>query len=211
MKPYYSEDGITIYHGDCREILPEVWFGVDTLISDPPYGMDYDTNGNRFTLGGRSLPPVHGDGKPFDPEPWSGFRWSVLWGFNHFPARLASGGCLVWLKRTEPAFGKFLSDAEVAWNKNGCGVYVYSDHKHAISCRRTHPTEKPIGLMRWSIERSGSPLESTVLDPFMGSGTTLVAAKELSRRAIGIEIEERYCEIAAKRLSQGVLQLEQPA
>lgn len=201
--PYYSHAGITIYHGDCREILPGLP-ACDAVVSDPPYGMSYDTNGDRFTLGGRTFPSVYGDDKPFDPSAWCSFRHVVLWGFNHFPYGLEGGGALVWVKRSDAAFGCFLSDAEVAWVKGSKGVYCFRDIQHAIAGFREHPTEKPEGLMRWSIERSSAPVDAIILDPFMGSGTTLVAAKNLGRRAIGIEIEERYCEISAKRLSQEV-------
>lgn len=204
MKAYYEENGIQIYHGDCREIVPSLGVNL-ALVSDPPYGMNYDTNGNRFTLGGRSLPPVFGDGVAFNSQPWAQYEWSVLWGFNHFPSGLESGGALVWLKRSDAAFGQFLSDAEIAWVKGSQGVYAYRDIQHTIACRRVHPTEKPVGLMGWSIIKSGAPDTVTILDPFMGSGTTLRAAKDLGRKAIGIEIEERYCEIAANRLRQEVL------
>ena len=101
------------------------------------------------------------------------------------------------MKRNDAAFGTFLSDGEIAWMKGGYGVYCYRDLR--APGRTNHPTEKPVGLMRWCIGRTRAPL---VIDPFMGSGTTLVAAKSLGRRVIGIEIEERYCEIAAKRLVQ---------
>jgi DNA modification methylase len=205
VNPYYQEDGITIYHGDCREVLPSLPKS-HAVVSDPPYGMDYDTNGDRFTLGGRSFPKVHGDDKPFDAGMWVDFASVVLWGFNHFPGGLDAGGALVWLKRSDAAFGCFLSDAEIAWVKGIKGVYCFRDTHHAIAGYREHPTEKPEGLMRWSIERSTALPAAIILDPFMGSGTTLVAAKNLGREAIGIEIEEKYCEIAAKRLSQRVLE-----
>lgn len=198
MREYYKDSAVTIYHGDCREIAPTIG-PVDLVVTDPSYGMNYDTNGKRFTLGGRSLPPVHGDDQPFDPTPWLRVPFCVLWGFNHFPALLPAGGCLVYLKRTDAAFGQFLSDAEVAWNKHGRGVYAYRDTYFSIASKRCHPTEKPVGLMCWSVEQSGAPKTALLLDPFMGSGTTLVAAKELNRKVIGIEIEERYCEIAARR------------
>lgn len=205
MKPYYEENGITIYNADCREVVPSLE-AFDAVITDGPYGMNYDTNGDRFTRGGRKLPPVYGDDQPFDPSPWLAAHYCVLWGFNHFPSLLPAGGCLIYLKRTDAAFGQFLSDAEVAWNKNGCGVYAYRDAYFSIAGNRQHPTEKPVGLMRWTIQRSGAPDSAVILDPFMGSGTTLRAAKDLGRKAIGIEIEERYCEIAANRLRQEVLQ-----
>ena len=204
--PYYEHGGITIYCGDCREIAPALAEGI-AVVSDPPYGMNYDTNGTRFTLGGRTLPPVFGDDEPFDSRPWTQYRSCVLWGFNHFPSSLPSGGALVWIKRSEAAYGAFLSDAEIAWTNNGHGVYIYRDTHHAIACNRQHPTQKPVGLMMWTITRSGAPEDATILDPFMGSGTTLVAAKRLGRRAIGIEIEERYCEIAVRRLAQEVMPL----
>lgn len=201
-KPYYEHSGITIYHGDCREILPSL--KADAIITDPPYGMSYDTNGDRFTLGGRSFPRVFGDDGPFDAAIWCTYPYVVLWGFNHFPGGLDAGGALVWVKRSDAAFGCFLSDAEIAWVKGSQGVYCFRDIHHAIAGFREHPTEKPEGLMRWSIVRSTASESDIILDPFMGSGTTLVAAKNLGRTACGIEIEERYCEIAAKRLSQEV-------
>jgi DNA modification methylase len=207
MKPYYQDSAVTIYHGDAAVIAPTL--GTDfAIVSDPPYGMDYDTNGNRFTLGGRSLTKIMGDEKVFDPLPWSIYRWCVLWGFNHFPAALAPGGALVWIKRSDAAFGCFLSDAEIAWVKGIQGVYAHRDIQHPIACNREHPTEKPTSLMAWSIEKSGAPPDAPILDPFMGSGTTLRAAKDLGRKAIGIEIEEKYCAIAAKRMEQEVLPME---
>lgn len=206
ITPYYQDEYVAIYHGDCRSLLADLP-KADAIISDPPYGMNYDTNGNRFTLGGRSLPLVRGDNVPFDVLPWSEYQWSVLWGFNHFPSNLSRGGALVWLKRSDAAFGQFLSDAEVAWVKGTQGVYAYRDIQHTIACRRTHPTEKPVGLMMWSIEKSGATKDAIILDPYLGSGSTLRAAKDLGRKAIGIEIEERYCEIAAKRCNEAQQQL----
>lgn len=213
MKPYYEDDAVTIYHGDCREIAPSLV--ADVLVSDPPYGMGWNTDTSRFSGGdvasiarrgqGRAdWGAVQADDVPFDPAPWLTYDHVVLWGANHFAARLPVGTTLVWIKRLEPAYGSFLSDAEVAWAKGGYGVYCRRDTSLAGEARdRLHPTQKPIGVMRWSIERAGG--EGVVLDPFMGSGTTLRAAKDLGRKAIGIEIEERYCEIAAKRMGQEVM------
>ena len=212
MKPYYEHAGITIYHGDCRDVLPHV--SADVLVTDPPYGMKWNTDTSRFGGGhresvkrrvqGRSdWGPVISDDEPFDPSPWLDFSGVVLWGSNHFSARLPVGTTLVWIKRLDGGFGSFLSDAEVAWRKGGHGVYCRRDTSLMGETKaRAHPTQKPVGIMSWSIERAGG---GSVLDPFMGSGTTLRAAKDLGRNAIGIEIEERYCEIAAKRLAQEVL------
>ena len=211
LTPYYEHAGITIYHGDCLEILPQLG-PVDAVVTDPPYGMGWDTadlfrkgnNRARRRPGRNYNKPVHGDHQPFDPSPWLDFGQVVLWGANHYAARLPVGATLVWIKRLDHAFGSFLSDAEIAWKKGGCGVYCFRDlSMNAITNQRAHPTQKPLRLMRWCLEKT----EGLALDPYMGSGTTLRAAKDLGRRAIGIEIEERYCEIAAKRLAQEVLPL----
>jgi site-specific DNA-methyltransferase (adenine-specific) len=215
-EPYYQDESCTIYHGDCREIAPML-VGVSAVLSDPPYGMNYDTNSTRFTTNdnGHGAPskrryaPVHGDDEPFDPTPWLTYQRVVLFGFNHFGTRLPVGTTLIWIKKMESGYGSFLSDAEVAWMKGGHGVYCHRDTSLLGETNsRTHPTQKPVGLMKWVIEKAGVLPGETILDPYMGSGTTLRAAKDLGRRAIGIEIEERYCEIAAKRLSQMVLPLQ---
>jgi len=218
-KPYYEQDGIVIYHGDCREILPLLDAGsVDLVLTDPPYGIGLDTDNSRFSggtkghiakrgngVGSAAGRPIIGDAKPFDPSFLVGVGlWQIVWGWHNFPDKLPRGACLVWLKRYDEAFGSFLSDAETAWMSKGHGVYCRRDlSNNAIANDRVHPTQKPVSLMRWCIEFF--PNAQTILDPFMGSGTTLRAAKDLGRKAIGIEIEEKYCEIAVKRLAQQVL------
>jgi site-specific DNA-methyltransferase (adenine-specific) len=213
VTPYYQQDGITIYHGDCREIAPNV--KADVVVSDPPYGMDWNTDHTRFSVGrngdgmGRKSSQKHerikSDDEPFDPSPWLGFKGCVLWGFHHFAARLPKGSALVWIKRYDSGFGSFLSDADLAWMKGGHGVYCFRDVSlQAESKFRLHPTQKPEPLMRWCIEKA-SVHSDVIIDPYMGSGTTLVAAKRMGRTAIGIEVKEHNCEIAAKRLSQGSL------
>ena len=129
-----------------------------------------------------------------------------MWGMNHFTDSLPPAGCLIYLKRTDAALGQFLSDAEIAWNKNGCGVYVYRDIQFTIAGDREHPTQKPAGLMEWCIEKSGAPATALILDPFMGSGTTGVACANLGRRFIGIEIEPRYFDIACRRIRDAYAQ-----
>jgi site-specific DNA-methyltransferase (adenine-specific) len=219
MTPYYSHAGIEIYLGDCREVLPTLTgVGVDLVLTDPPYGIAVNTDNSRFSggtagniarrgtgVGSAGGKPVTNDDKPFDPSFLLAYgEHQVIWGWNNYPDKLPRGACLVWLKRYDEAFGSFLSDAETAWMSKGHGVYCRRDlSNNAIANARFHPTQKPEALMAWCL--GFFPDASTVLDPFMGSGTTLVAAKNLGRRAIGIEIEERYCEIAAKRLSQEVL------
>lgn len=208
LRTYYEHAGITIYHGDCREVeCPSV----DAVVTDPPYGMGWD---GRIASGpnSNSVPNarswsygqiVVGDDSPFDPRPWLHFRHVILWGANHYAAMLPKGTLLVWIKRFDAAFGTFLSDAEVAWMKGGHGVYCFRDASYKRAEDRWHPTQKPQSLMRWCLKKT----QGVVLDPFMGSGSTLVAAKLLGRQAIGVEIDERYCEIAANRLAQEVLPL----
>jgi DNA modification methylase len=196
VKPYYSEDGITIYHGDCREILPEVWFGVDLLLADPPYP-DFYCDEYRYHAGVLD---------PLDPIPC---RQLVFWsGRAHFP--LSHCAIHIWNKNPSNHGAQY----ECIFERNGGRhqkVFTYYMVNSTVAAAMTgdvlneHPSQKPIRLMRALIGHGKGEL---ILDPFAGSGTTLLAAKDLRRSAIGIEIEERYCEIAAKRLSQGVLKLE---
>lgn len=215
-RPYYSSGGIDLYLGDCYAIMPALAW--DAVVSDPPYGMAWPADSRRFSGGyfgaegrakrgaGRQWGAIIGDDQPFDPSPFLDAPNVVLWGMHHFARRLPVGTVLVWIKRADDLFGTFLSDAELAWRKGGHGVYCHrkqfpppSRGAEAFG-EPAHPTQKPLSLMRWSIERSGAPAGARILDPFAGSGTTLVAAKELGRRAVGIEIDERYAEIAARRL-----------
>lgn len=206
-KPYYQDEFVTLYHGDCAEIAPEL--DADCIVSDPPYGMNWDgrissgpngsgTTGTKSSMYGLT---IAGDDVPFNPTAWLEYPEVILFGSNHFGALLPVGTTLVWVKRYDAAFGSFLSDAEVAWMKGGHGVYCFRNAAYKAE-RGDHPTQKPLDLMRWCIEKTTG---ETILDPFAGSGTTLRAAKDLGRKSIGIEIEERYCEIAAKRCAQEVL------
>lgn len=219
MKPYYEEAGIVIYNCDCREILLTLG-PVDLVLTDPPYGINLNTDNSRFsggTLGniakrGNGIGTARGarianDQVEFDPSFLLSVGQSqIIWGWHNFPDKLPRGTCLVWLKRNDDAFGSFLSDAETAWMSKGHGVYCRRDlSNNAIANERVHPTQKPVGLMKWCL--GFFPHADIILDPFMGSGTTLRAAKDLKRKAIGIELEEKYCEIAAHRLQQEVIDL----
>jgi len=206
MTPYYADELVTIWHGDCREWMPKA----DAVVSDHPYGMGWD---GRISSGPNTTgvpgfraknfgQTIVGDDEPFDPTPWLAYPEVILWGSNHYAQRLPVGTTLVWIKKWDTAFGSFLSDAEVAWMKGGHGVYCFRETRYRYETR-DHPNRKPVALMEWCVART----HGTILDPFMGSGSTLVAAKSLGRRAIGIEIEERYCEIAANRCRQEVLGL----
>jgi len=211
MNPYYQHAGITIYHGDCRHIQ-SLGLSADACITDPPYGMDNDCDYTRFTMGpnghgkasSRKYSAVYGDKETFDPHPWVTMKRAVFFGFQHFCDRLKPGTILVWLKRNDDAFGSFMSDADLAWMKGGQGVYCRRDFSLLAETNlRAHPTQKPVPLMEWVILKA-TEITDTIIDPYMGSGSTLIAAKKMGHKAIGIEIEEKYCEIAAKRLSQEV-------
>lgn len=207
MKPYYQDSAVTIYHGDCREIVPRLG-RFDLLLTDPPYGVDFDTDYTRFTSG-HGVPrtthkPVHDDDKPFDPTEWLCYDGVILFGANCFSSRLPMGSWLIWDKRFEN--GKaFLADGEAAWMNKGHGVYIYSETSQGFvrSEPIEHPTQKPEGLMKWCLQKF--PKARTVLDPFAGSGTTGRACKDLGRKCVLIERDERYCEIAARRMGQEVL------
>jgi len=202
--PYYSHAGITIYHGDCRGILPHVT--ADVVVTDPPYeGREdlFPTDGV-FDVTVRLMDQI-GIGLVFWPcvgrlpgEPSAIHVWRKTVPIhpnsdigatrgNHYERILSFG-----LHRGS----KIFTFASIMPNFEACAAE-----------RTGHPTQKPLLLLRTLIGLT----HGTILDPFMGSGTTLVAAKQLGRKAIGIEIEERYCEIAAKRLAQEVLPLEPEA
>lgn len=199
-------EGVELYCGDCLEVLPTLGH-FDALVTDPPYGMAWDTDTTRFSGGnnphqrsaGRNdKAKIHDDDHSFDPTPWIGAQEVILWGANHYAAALPRGSMLVWLKRLDGAFGSFLSDAEVAWEKGGYGVYCHRDlSMNAETLSRLHPTQKPLGLMQWCILRTRA---LSILDPFMGSGTTGVAAVKLGRRFTGIEIDPGYFDIACRRI-----------
>jgi DNA modification methylase len=204
----------TLYLGDCRDILPTCPAGA-AVVSDPPYGMNHNTDFTRFTGGnGRRGPgtvhlAVHGDDEPFDPQPWLGASEVILFGANHFWSRLPDGGCLVWIKRNDEALNTFLSDGELAFIKGRKGVFAFREviagSKKAVEAGMdpygpsAHPTQKPLALMRWCL---GYVKAQTILDPFMGSGTTGVAAVQMGRRFIGIEREPKYFDIACRRIEE---------
>lgn len=219
MKPYYEHAGITIYLGDCREILQHLP-APDLVIADPPYGIDAAVDNARFSGGTVTGPrtavnariPVAGDTEPFDPSHLLTFRRLVLFGANNYSDKLPkSNGWIVWDKRKglEDMSGWPLGEAELAWTNVTGAVRVFRNRwmglvRDSEQGSFDHPTQKPVALMRWILER-WTKRGDLVLDPYLGSGPVLQAAKELSRRAIGIEIHEPYAEIAAKRLSQEVL------
>lgn len=245
MKPYYVDTSVTIYHGDCCEILPTL-APVDHVITDPPYEAEAHSKGRR----------VKRAGEPLDKWAWIDTRGTPRYEVLSFPpmtetlrmcvsveiARLTRRWALVfcqaeaahiwqatltgagltgrrWCVWTKPdAQPQFSGDrpgvgyetivachtkGRSRWNGGGA-VGVFRHVKHDGAGPSPHPTTKPEPLMA-ELVALFTDEGDTILDPFMGSGTTLVAAKRLGRKAIGIEMDERYCEAAALRLSQGAL------
>jgi len=217
MEPdWTSDDGsVQLYCGDCLDILPHL-SGVDAVVTDPPYGINLNTDNSRFSggntasvarRGNRVGPcggkPIINDNKPFDPTSLLSIGSErIIWGWNHFARHLPRGSCLIWIKRNDPAFGSFLSDAEVAYFSRGHGVYCRRDLSNNANARtRFHPTQKPVALMEWCLTFIKG---ETVLDPFMGSATTGVACVRTGRKFIGIEIDKGYFEIAKRRIEKAI-------
>lgn len=206
----------------CGDCLTMTFPPNAAIVTDPPYGMRNNCDYTRFSGGqpgsiakrgmGRDYKSdIVGDDAPFDPSPWLNFPYVILFGCNHFAARLPVGTTLVWIKRNDAAFGSFLSDAELAWMKGGHGVYCRRDlSMNAITRERAHPTQKPVALMRWCIERLHLPASTVIVDPYMGSGSTGIAAIELGFDFIGVEIEPRYFEVAQRRIEHARTRPQQP-
>ena len=211
--PYFQDESVTIYHGDCRDILPSLP-KVGLVLTDPPYGIDMDTNAY-IDCGRVHYESIIGDNIPFNPQ----FLFKlnsefILFGANNYHHSLPiGGGWLVWDKRSidgssDNVFGW---PFELAWcSRDRFGKIYRVQHGGYLNAdkmgKRQHPTQKPVALFRQILQDFSN--SNTILDPFMGSGTTLRAAKDLGRKAIGIEIEEKYCKIAAKRMAQSVMNME---
>ena len=229
MKPYYEHGGIRIFHGDCRDVLP---LAVHAVITDPPYGI----SDAPFTGGSRGGKRVGGDNvwhlpsawdKAIDPE-WgrlvSQSAPLIAW-FGHWRKRTEVERSMLYPIRAEVVWAKnchmgppcpvAMRDERI-WlfsrdgiNGHGFETSVWDEPIIPTWKHKEHKNEKPLRLMKRLLAFLCGSGGMVILDPFMGSGTTLLAAKALGHSAIGVEIEERFCEIAAKRLEQEVLPLEQ--
>lgn len=223
VKPYYQDDYVTLWHGDCLE-LADLWTGADVLVTDPPYGMAFDSGwvsgrsrpiANDTTTGTRDAArDLWGDNKPW-----------LMFGTWRQPRPRGTEAVLVWDKTDGvgpgmgdlgAAFGTSHEDIYLGgpWRKQAArrGSVIRTAYAmgnpSGLVARSGHPTPKPTDLME--VLLSAAP-PGTIADPFAGSGSTGVAAKALGRKAILVELEERYCEIAARRLSQDVLNFEEPS
>lgn len=232
MKPYYQDEWTTIYHGDCREGMPALGSqSVDLLLTDPPYGVRYVTARRSRT---DKLRKAVANDESLDvvAEAWP-LAMAALKDDRHWyafasPRMIAAafdvfGGkqILCWDKGDRGTVGDLECGFGEAWE----AIFYGMKGRRAINGKRprtvirydwsstmdpVHPTVKPVWLLVRLIEMSTQPSE-LVLDPFAGSGTTLRAAKDVGRRSVGWEVEERYCEIAANRLAQNVLDFKEPA
>lgn len=208
--PYYSDDTATLYHGDCRQITE--WLTADVLVTDPPYGMAYVSNSSRYG----STPPIAGDADTTlrdDALAMWGTRPALMFGTWRVPRPPGARQLLVWDKGDSPGMG----DLALPWGPSHEEVYVlgggftgrrtgsvirFNTLPPSAAHRPSHPTPKPVALMESLIQKCPP---GVIADPFAGSGSTLLAARRQDRRAIGVEVEERYCELIATRLSQGDL------
>lgn len=208
----------TLYLGENADVLPALDRRC-SVVSDPPYGMDWNTDSTRFTGGqhkcgdGREdWGAIEGDAEPFDPSPWLEFRHTVLWGANHYFQRLPVGRTLLWIKKPTHLLGTFLSDFEVGWATGGYGAFAHfrqfpppSRMAENDGKRVGHPTQKPISLMEWCISEFAKG-DQAIIDPFMGSGTTGVAAARQGRPFIGIEKSVAYFDTACRRIDEAYKQ-----
>lgn len=210
MKPYYEHAGITIYHGDCRDILPNLE-PVDLVLTDPPYGIMYSGNHGASWQKTRIVGDYNVEIRDWVISELAGLPMII---FGTWKTQRPKSTRQVLIFDKGPAFG--MGDLSFPWKNSFEEIYVigngfYGSRDEAVirghiqvsweSKGRCHPNQKPVSLIIYLLNKHTGNI---ILDPFMGSGTTLVAAKELGRKAIGIEIEEKYCEIAARRLSQEV-------
>jgi DNA modification methylase len=201
----------TLYLADCRDVLPTLGGGIDAVVTDPPYGIGRDRGmggGGTDSTGRYARNPKRYEGGWDDERPADEMLrllatvalTAVIWGGNYFADVLPrSGRWLFWDKRNNmPSF----SDGEMAWTSlPGNSVKKYSFYNQCVDGDRVHPTQKPEGLMRWCIGHLPDTAQ-TILDPFMGSGTTGVAAVQMGRKFIGIERDPGYFDIACRRIEE---------
>lgn len=205
MKPYYEDEYCRLYLGDCREVLPTLE-PVTAIVTDPPYGLGDKMQGGTWGI-------TRKQEMTWDKKTPSAFVLSLLehadkvciWGGNYYPLP-PSRGWLAWYKPDAP---QTMAQVELAWtNQDRNAKQIIHSIAATNGERCGHPTQKPLRVMKWCISELQIK-DGVILDPFCGSGTTLRAAKDLGIKSIGIELSEEYCEIAARRLSQGVLCFEE--
>lgn len=223
LSPYYQHNGITIYQADCARVLEQLDLrNVALVLTDPPYGIgklaEQSSGGKKRDRRSRTHKhlPIHGNYQPFDPTPLLQFKKIILWGANYYADKLpVTSSWFTWDKRqgTTPDDN---ADGELAWTNLGGPMRIYS-HLWRGVCRASenlgggrvlHPTQKPVALMYWCLQRAKLKPGDLVFDPYMGSGPVAQACKLLGLRYIGVEIEQMYCDrTITHRLSQEVFDL----
>jgi DNA modification methylase len=202
VTPYYSDDLVTIYHGDCRTIMPGLT--ADAVFADPPYGASKAAWDDAMPSGWLDLLPAVAPVAAITPGQRNVLAMPESIGDLRYRWMLAAVIANATV-RGDLGFGNWIPT--LLYARDGVSLYGPRQDTKTFAIRGDmpdHPSPKPRAVMGWIVDCLPG---SSVLDPFAGSGTTLVAAKDLGRHAIGIEIEERYCEIAATRCSQEVLGL----
>jgi DNA modification methylase len=213
IKPYYQDDYVTLYHGDCKDILPHLE-PVNLVLTDPPYGIGEAAGANKSR--GKLVPAKDYGDDNWDNKPIAQdlinrliIQPAIVFGGNYY-AMPASSCWLVWDKHITGDF----ADCELAWTNLPGAVrkidYLWNGCMRKRPEQRWHPTQKPLDVMKWCISQADIKLKkavASILDPFAGAGTTLRAAKDMNRKSIGIEREQKYCDIIVQRLRQEVLPL----
>ena len=204
--------------GDCLQVMPTLG-RFDAVVTDPPYGIDFAHGGNdRSGIGGGQYATkfakkkIAGDDAPFDPIWLLQMADSVIaWGGNHFADKLTnSSAWLIWDKRAASGHSNDFADCEIAWSNLGTVARIFRHHWDGMmkaserGVARVHPTQKPVALMEWCL--GFLPDAKTILDPFMGSGTTLVACQRMGRHGTGIELDPDYFDIACRRVDEAARQ-----
>ena len=207
MKPYYETELGKLYHGDCLEIMPHLE-PVDLVLTDPPYGIGYDKSQDKMAKNGRVSNggrwKEYGDAWDYKVEINKILvgKNQIIWGGQYYNLP-SDRKWLIWNKIQR----SIMTDGEMAWTSFNKGLHIFDMSRADAYINKTdgkfHPIQKPIQLFEWCLKFQ----DGSVLDPFLGSGTTAIACERLNRRWIGIEIEEKYCEIAAKRIEKENQQL----
>ena len=196
----------TLYLGDCMDILPTL-DKVDAVITDPPYGIGADSHAGKKENGWNQWEISGWDKHRPDKKTFDLFlplgKVVIVWGGNYFTDWLKPS--MQWLSWDKGQDGFSLADFELAWtNQNKASRRINYARSLALKDVKQHPTQKPLAVMRWCIQQASNP--ESILDPFMGSGTTGVAAIQMGRKFIGIEREPKYFDIACQRIEQAVSQ-----
>lgn len=203
MKPYYSDESVTIYHADAEIICSSSLPKIDLVLTDPPFGV-----GNFVQITGNVRgEEVFWNDSPPDAKIFNRMREissnQIIWGANYFNCFDSNGGAIIWVKNQPmPNFSK-ADIASCSFHKK-VEIFTHTWTNFVNTKQTPHPCERPVALYAWCLATYSKPGEM-ILDPYMGSGSVLRAAKNVGCRAIGIEADERWCEVAANRMSQGSL------